>query len=67
MSHEILSFGLLIASAFAVLFLVRGLFAYFAWSDRRFAQQLEAEFRAYCLVEEAKRQAARRAASEAAL
>ncbi|UYC14010.1 hypothetical protein [Xanthomonas sp. CFBP 8445] len=61
MSHEILSVQLAIAGVLAVALLIRGYFAYARWFDRRIDQQLEADFRAYCMVQEAKREAARRA------
>lgn len=60
MRHDILLIQAAILGVLAVYFLFRGLRAYVRWSDRRFAQQLEADFRAFCLVQEAKREAARR-------
>ncbi|UYK74739.1 hypothetical protein [Xanthomonas sacchari] len=41
--------------------LVRGIVALLRWDDRRFAQQLDADFRAHVMVEEAKREVSRRA------
>ncbi|KAB7775662.1 MULTISPECIES: hypothetical protein [Xanthomonas] len=61
MSHDIFLVQAAILAVLALYFLFRGFRAYLRWSDRRFDQQLEAEFRAFCMVEEAKREVRRRA------
>ncbi|QSQ54078.1 hypothetical protein ISN36_07815 [Xanthomonas translucens pv. undulosa] len=51
----------------AIYLIFRGLFALLRWEERRFAQQLEADFRAFVMVEEAKRQFRRDAELERAV
>ncbi|QSQ40405.1 hypothetical protein ISN35_15390 [Xanthomonas translucens pv. undulosa] len=40
----------------ALYLIFRAVFAFLRWQERRFADQLEADFRAFVMVEEAKRQ-----------
>ncbi|WP_295964363.1 hypothetical protein [uncultured Xanthomonas sp.] len=56
MRHDILLIQAAILGVLAVYFLFRGFVAYLRWSDERFQRQLEADFRAHVLVEEAKRE-----------
>lgn len=62
MSHDMyVSAGAAVLGLLAGLLILRGIIALLRWDDRRFAQQLDADFRAHVMVEEAKREVSRRA------
>jgi hypothetical protein len=50
-----------LAGSLALALIIRATFSFHRWSRRRFAEQLDADYRAFVMVEEAKREAARRA------
>ncbi|XQA67133.1 hypothetical protein ACM9XC_07305 [Xanthomonas sacchari] len=61
MNDDILAIQAAVAGLIIFCVLLRAGIAFERWSERRFADQLEAEYRAFVMVEEAKREAARRA------
>lgn len=48
-----------VLSFVAVVFFLRGVVGLLRWQDRRFEEQIEADFRAHVLMNESKRQARR--------